>query len=130
MARRINVTVRDLNNNETKSQMCNQEGRDLLELKGEAFNKHVNKLIERTIHRIYGPNGAMILTQVKSPGRGVKDAGWHGFVGHKANWGGEDRPRLFNQSRRVVITLQTDDGQPILPEVEVVNKVSQPELTE
>lgn len=119
---RVNVIIRDLNNNETKNQLCNQEGRDLTELNGEAFTKHVNKLIERTIHRIYGPNSAMILTHVKIPGRGVKDAGWHGFVGHKANWGGEDRPRLFNQPRKVLITLQTDDGQPILPAGEVVTR--------
>lgn len=124
MARRINVIIRDLNTNETKSQMCNQEGRDITELEGEAFNKHVLKLIERTIHRVYGPNGAMVLTEIKPKGKG---AGYHGFVGHKANWGGEERPRLFNRASRIVITLETDEGKAITPVI--ANEVS-PEETE
>ena len=112
MAKRINVTIRDLNTNTTVSQMCNQEGRDILELSGEAFNKQALKLIERTVHRVYGPNGAMVLTDIKPKG---KAAGYHGVVGHKANWGGEDRPRLFNKAKRVVVTLETDDGETITP---------------
>lgn len=112
MARRINIIIREVDSNETKSQMVNQEGKDLAELTGEQFNKHALKLIERTVHRIYGPNGAMMLTEVRPKGKG---AGYHGVVGHKANWGGDERPRLFNQAKRVLVTFETDDGKTIAP---------------
>jgi hypothetical protein len=122
MARRINVIIRELDTNETKNQMVNQTGKDLLELTGDNFQKQALKLIERTIHRVYGPNGAMMLTEVKNKGKNV---GYHGFVGHKANWGGDDRPRLFNEAKRVVVSFETDEGAPVSLPVDPQSETSQ-----
>jgi len=112
MAKRINISIRNLSTNEVQTQAVNQEGKDLTELTGEQFDKHAARLIERTVHRFFGPNGAMMMTETKAKG---KAAGYYGYVGHKANWGGEDRPRLFNRTQKVVVTLSTEEGTPILP---------------
>jgi hypothetical protein len=112
MAKRINVSIRNLTTGEAQTQAVNQEGKELTELTGEAFNKHALRLIERTVHRFYGPNSAMVMTGAKAKG---KNAGYEGFVGHKANWGGDDRPRLFNRAQKVLVTFETEEGQAILP---------------
>lgn len=112
MANRINISIRNLTTGEAQTQAVNQEGKDLIELTGEAFNKHAMRLIERTVHRFYGPNAAMVMTGVKTKG---KNSGYEGYVGHKANWGGDDRPRLFNRAQKIVVSFETEEGVAITP---------------
>jgi hypothetical protein len=107
MARRVNVIIREING-EIHEQLCNQEGKDITELSGDAYEKQVRNLIERTVHRKYGPNGAAVIFDHKASG---KDAGYQGYVGHKA-WG---KDHLFNDGKQVVISLRTEDGKLIVP---------------
>jgi hypothetical protein len=98
---RINVIFTDRNSGTVLTQANNQEGVNLTELTGEAYDKRVYDLLERTAHRLYGPNGMCCITGFKAKG---KNAGFHGIVGHKVR----GRPHLFSNPREVCITFEIE----------------------
>lgn len=98
---RINVIITELATGKILSQMNNQEGKHLPDLEGEAYDKRVYDLIERTVHRVYGPNGMVVLTGFKAKG---KNAGFHATAGHKVR----GRPHLFGDPREVVVTFEIE----------------------
>lgn len=106
---RINVIIREIESGKVYNQLNNQEGKHLPELEGEAYDKRVYDLIERTAHRVFGPNGMIVLTGFRAKG---KNAGFLGLAGHKVR----GRPHLFASSRPVCITFEVD-GNPFLKEL-------------
>jgi len=98
---RINVIFTDKSNGTSSNQMNNQEGLNINELTGEAYDKRVYDLLERTAHRLYGPNSMVVITGFKAKG---KNAGFHGIVGHKVR----GRPHLFSNPREVCITFEIE----------------------
>lgn len=98
---RINIIFREIKSGKILNQLNNLEGTNLIELEGKEFDKRLYDLLERTSHRIYGPNGMIVLTAYKAKG---KDAGYHAVAGHKVR----GRPHLFGDAKQVVITLESD----------------------
>lgn len=112
---RIVCIITELSSGKIIKQECNQGSRPLLELEGEAFDKQVLDLVERTVHRIYGPNGAVLLTGFNARG---KNAGYKGIVGKKA-WG---RPHTYKNAREVLINFVTEEGEKVLRPINIDDK--------
>lgn len=98
---RINIIFREIETGKVLNQANNLEGSNLMELDGKEFDKRLYDLLERTSHRLYGPNGMVVLTAYKAKG---KDAGYHAVAGHKVR----GRPHLFSNARKVIITLESE----------------------